>query len=150
MIRICPMLVVLFLLTGCCAHHAARLAPVHDTFQSYLVIGFNEPCKCTLPWRDKPLLTDRGKVVKLWIRSVNRDVLLKPEPKMEVHFDVVDEFGAPAPAFAYAGVVTTGLDGFGRLPDLKPAMLGSIRVRATYQDRSAVRAVYSPPIIVIQ
>src|SRR5689334_10552865 len=85
-------LLLIALANGCsCKRRAARLVPVQDKLQSYVIIGRNDPAKCPLPWRDKALLTDRQAIVKFWVRSVFRDALLTPEPLKVLHYDVVNE-----------------------------------------------------------
>ena len=102
-----------------------------------------------MPWRDKPLLRDSGATVKIWVRSVYHDALLKPEPNKEVHYEAVNEFGeSQAQQLGYSGSVKTSSEGFAVLPDFTPHRIGSFRIRVDFKDREGASMAYSMPIII--
>ncbi len=151
MFRTISILLVLSMMAGCCARRAVRLAPVPDALQSYVIIGFNKPCKCPLPWREKPLLLDKGKAALIWIRSVHRDALLKPEADKEVHYEAINDFGeSMGQQLSYFGTITTDKEGFGQLPEFRPQKIGTYRIKVDFKDRFTRKVVYSESIIVIR
>lgn len=134
---------------SCCEWRADRLEPVPDHLQSYVIVAFGAPPKCPLPWQDKPLLTNRGRAVSLWVRVVHADQILTPESMAEVRFVAVNEFGEVVTgASQYSGTAISDDRGFAILPSYVPKDLGSFRIRVDYGDRFGSASSYSAPIIV--
>jgi hypothetical protein len=105
------------LLPSSCENEADRLPPVRDHLESYVIVGFDKPPVCPLPWSDRPKLIDAGTPVTFWLRSVFADHLLVPSPKKRVEFSVVNDFGEDLPGeAAFFGTVISDDNGFAMLP----------------------------------
>ena len=136
-------------LTGCCEWRAARMEPIQDHLESFVIVGANEPSSCPLPWHAPPQLLGIDESAHLWIRAVHVDRLLVPEPQKHVRYLTITEFGEVVTGGAgLSGELTTDAQGFARLPDYRPGALGTYRIRFDYADRMTSGASLSPQIIV--
>jgi hypothetical protein len=124
---------------------------MRDRLQSYVIVGFGEHPECPLPkHRPETLHLKRGESVKIWIRSVFQDDLLKPESQKEIHYTAINDFGEVATGgAAFSGTIITDANGFADLPNYSPTELGVFRLRVDYADRAGSSYSYSPRIIVI-
>ena len=134
-------------LVGCCEWRAARMEPIQDHLQSFVIVGSNDPPSCPLPWNTPAQLLGVAETTHLWIRTVHVDRLLVPETKKHVHYLTVTEFGEVVVGGAgISGELETDDNGFAHLPDYKPGALGAYRIK--YADWGMTGVSLSPQIVV--
>jgi hypothetical protein len=141
-------------LSGCCAYRCLRYGSVIDTFERYVIVGYDRSPKCPIPGDRIARLVTPGEPLPIWVRCVFRDNVCKPVKNVVVSFAVVDSFGADVQmgagdvTLSPTSLKTVG-DGFGEtVVHFATSLQGHYRIRATYSDKDAVRSSYGPVIIV--